>query len=53
MVLLPIMVYIHRPMYVTRIEDKNGNTISRFTPKIEEVLSEDQAYLMLNLLQGL
>jgi len=41
-----------KPMYVTRIEDKNGNTISKFTPKIEEVLSEDQAYLMLNLLQG-
>jgi penicillin-binding protein 1A len=41
-----------RPMYVTSIEDKNGNTISRFTPKIEEVLSENQAYLMLNLLQG-
>ncbi len=41
-----------RPMYVTRIEDKNGNTISRFTPKIEEVLSEEQAYLMLNLLQN-
>jgi len=41
-----------RPMYVTRIEDKNGNTISRFTPKIEEVLSEEQAFLMLHLLQG-
>jgi penicillin-binding protein 1A len=41
-----------RPMYVTRIEDKNGNTISTFTRKIEEVLSEEQAYLMLNLLQG-
>src|SRR5664280_894835 len=41
-----------KPMYVTQIEDKNGNIISRFTPKIEEVLSEDQAYLMLNLLQG-
>jgi penicillin-binding protein 1A len=41
-----------RPMYVTRIEDKNGNTISRITPKIEEVLNEDQAYLMLNLLQN-
>jgi penicillin-binding protein 1A len=41
-----------RPMYVTRIDDKNGNTISRFTPRIEEVLSEDQAYLMLHLLQG-
>jgi penicillin-binding protein 1A len=41
-----------RPMYVTRIDDKNGNTISRFTSKIEEVLNEEQAYLMLNLLQG-
>jgi penicillin-binding protein 1A len=41
-----------RPMYVTRIEDKNGNVISKFTPKIEEVLSEEQAYLMLDLLQG-
>ncbi len=41
-----------RPMYVTRIEDKNSNVISRFTPKIEEVLSEDQAYLMVNLLEG-
>jgi len=42
-----------RPMYVTRIEDKNGNVISKFTQQIEEVLSEDQAYLMLDLLQGL
>jgi penicillin-binding protein 1A len=41
-----------RPMYVTRIEDKNGNIISRFTPRIEEVLSEEHAYLMLDLLQG-
>ena len=41
-----------RPMYVTRIEDKNGNVISKFTPKIEEVLSEEQAFLMLYLLQG-
>ncbi len=41
-----------RPMYVTRIEDKNGNTISRFNSKVEEVLSEDQAYLMINLLEG-
>jgi penicillin-binding protein 1A len=41
-----------RPMYVTHIEDRNGNTISSFTPRIEEVLSEEQAYLMINLLQG-
>jgi penicillin-binding protein 1A len=39
-------------MYVTRIEDKNGNVISKFTPKIEEVLSEQTAFLMINLLQG-
>jgi len=44
-------VYI-RPMYVTRIDDKNGNTIAKFTSSIEEVLSEEQAYLMLDLLQG-
>lgn len=41
-----------RPMYVTRIEDKNGNVISRFTPKIEEVLNEQTSFLMLNLLQN-
>jgi penicillin-binding protein 1A len=40
------------PMYVTRIEDKNGNVVSRFNPRIEEVLNEETAYLMLNLLQG-
>jgi penicillin-binding protein 1A len=41
-----------KPMYVTRIEDKNGNVISRITPKIEEVLSEETAYLMISLLQN-
>ncbi|MCU0362822.1 MAG: transglycosylase domain-containing protein [Bacteroidales bacterium] len=41
-----------RPMYVTRIEDKNGNTIGSFSTKIEEALTEQQAYLMLNLLQN-
>ncbi|MGQ9620689.1 MAG: transglycosylase domain-containing protein [Bacteroidales bacterium] len=41
-----------RPVYVTRIEDKNGNVISRFNTKIEEVITEDQAYLMLDMLQG-
>ena len=40
------------PMYVTRIEDRNGNLISGFTPKVEEVISEDDAYLMMDMLQG-
>ena len=41
-----------RPLYVTRIEDRNGNVISTFTPFIDEVISEDDAYLMTSLLQG-
>jgi penicillin-binding protein 1A len=41
-----------QPIYVTRIEDRNGNIVSNFTPRIEEVISEEQAYLMLDLLQG-
>lgn len=44
-------VYID-PLVVSRVEDKNGNVISRFIPGIEEVMSEDHAYLMLDLLQG-
>jgi penicillin-binding protein 1A len=40
------------PMYVTRIEDKNGNVIARFPEKIEEVLTHETAFLMINLLQG-
>ena len=40
------------PVFVTRIEDRNGNIIARFTPQVEEVMTEQQAYLMLDLLQG-
>jgi len=41
-----------RPLYVTRIEDRNGNVISTFTPFIDEVINEEDAYLMTALLQG-
>jgi penicillin-binding protein 1A len=41
-----------QPIYVTRIEDRNGNVVSRFTPRIDEVLTEEHAYLMTNLLMG-
>jgi penicillin-binding protein 1A len=41
-----------RPLYVTRIEDRNGNVISSFSPFIDEVISEEDAYLMTSLLQG-
>jgi len=41
-----------RPLYVTRIEDRNGNVISTFSPYIDEVISDEDAYLMISLLQG-
>ena len=40
------------PIFVTRIEDKNGNIISIFKPKKREVISEGTAYRMVNLMQG-
>jgi penicillin-binding protein 1A len=40
------------PIAVTHIEDKNGNVLARFTPRVEEIMTEEHAYLMLNLLQG-
>jgi penicillin-binding protein 1A len=40
------------PMFVTRIEDKNGNVLAEFKPQMEEAISEETAYLMVNLLQG-
>jgi len=44
-------VYIE-PLFVTRIEDKNGNVIARFMPRQEEAMSEETAYLMLQLMKG-
>lgn len=44
-------VYIE-PMFVTRIEDKHGNVISRFIPRTHEAMSEETAYLMLELMKG-
>lgn len=40
------------PMVVTRIEDRNGNVLARFQPRRHEVLDENTAYLMVNLLQN-
>lgn len=40
------------PTFVTRIEDKNGKVLADFFPRTEEVLSEEKAYIMLQLLKG-
>ncbi len=40
------------PIFVTRIEDKNGNVLTTFQPKQSEAISEKTAYLMIDLLKG-
>ncbi|MFW5901027.1 MAG: transglycosylase domain-containing protein, partial [bacterium] len=44
-------VYIE-PRYITKIEDRNGNLLADFNPRESEAISEQTAYLMTNLLQG-
>lgn len=44
-------VYI-KPIMVTRIEDKYGNVIESFIPEKHEAMSEETAYLMLDLMKG-
>ncbi len=40
------------PMAVTRIEDRFGNVVATFHPNKREAISEETAFLMLNLMQG-
>ena len=39
------------PLYVTRIEDANGNVIAQFTPKTHEIIDETTAYKMIYMLR--
>ena len=40
------------PLFVTRIEDSDGNVISTFAPQMEEVISVSSAYKMLVMLRA-
>jgi penicillin-binding protein 1A len=40
------------PTFITRIEDKNGKVLADFAPRTEEVMSEEKAYVMLQLMKG-
>lgn len=40
------------PNMLSRIEDKNGTVLAEFTPKTKEVMSEESAYVVLDLLKG-
>ncbi len=44
-------IYI-KPIMITRIEDKNGTILFEVIPETRDVLSEESAYVTLNLLKG-
>ena len=40
------------PLYVTKIEDSHGNVVAKFQPLMNEVISEESSYKMLDMLQA-
>ena len=40
------------PMYITRIEDSEGNIVAEFLPRVHEVISEESSYKMITLMRG-
>lgn len=41
-----------KPVMVTHIEDKNGTLLYQFSPETKDVLSEEIAYVVVNLMEG-
>ncbi|GGH82910.1 penicillin-binding protein 1A [Filimonas zeae] len=41
-----------KPMYITRIEDRNGNVLQTFIPERKEVISDVTAYNVVEMMQG-
>lgn len=41
-----------KPMYITRIEDRNGNVLQNFTPVRKEVISDVTAYSIISMMEG-
>ncbi len=41
-----------KPIYITRIEDRNGNLLENFIPERKEVINEITAYKMIKMMQG-
>lgn len=41
-----------KPIFVSRIEDKYGNILATFQPQSREAISEQTAFLMINLMKG-
>lgn len=40
------------PMFVTKIEDNEGNVVATFQPRMNEVISEESAYKMIEMLRA-
>ncbi len=41
-----------QPLFITRIEDKNGNVVAQFVPHQDEAMNEETAYMMIGLMKG-
>ncbi len=50
--MLPGRGFNVKPIFITRIEDKNGNTIESFLPQRKEVISDITAYSIIKMMQG-
>ncbi|RYG02451.1 MAG: penicillin-binding protein, partial [Chitinophagaceae bacterium] len=50
--MFPSRGFSTKPVYFTRIEDKNGNVLATFNTQRKEVLSQSTAYIMSRMMQG-
>ena len=50
--MFPSRGFSTKPVYLSRIEDKNGNVLATFTTQRKEVLSQSTAYIMSRMMQG-
>jgi penicillin-binding protein 1A len=50
--MLPGRGFNVKPLFITRIEDRNGNVLESFTPQRREVISDVTAYSVIKMMQG-
>lgn len=50
--MLPGRGFNVKPLFITRIEDRNGNVLESFTPQRREVISDVTAYSVIRMMQG-
>ncbi len=50
--MFPNKGYNSEPLFITRIEDKNGNLLQEFISESKQVINEQDAYTMVKLMEG-